>query len=110
MKTNDIFFEKDYTQAYQYVCENNKTMIKEISADENGRRFQILEIPTPTDGEILDNLRMQREEECFLIINRGQLWYDTLSNEYKAELNDWYHAWLDVTETKVVPDKPVWLK
>lgn len=58
----------------------------------------------------LDKLRQQREVECFPIINRGQLWYDILTSEQRTELQEWYHAWLDVTETKVIPTKPSWIK
>lgn len=59
---------------------------------------------------ILDKLRNQRELECFPIVNRGQLWYDTLTAEQRTELQSFYRAWLDVTETKVIPTKPSWLK
>lgn len=55
-------------------------------------------------------LRRRREEECFSIINRGELWYSRLTVPQKVELGHWYDAWLDVTETKVVPDKPEWLE
>lgn len=58
----------------------------------------------------LDSLRKQREAECFPIINRGQLWYDTLTTEQRTELQLFYRAWLDVTETKIIPTKPSWLK
>lgn len=54
-------------------------------------------------------LRMQRETECFSIINRGQPWYDKLTEEQKTELNTWYQAWLEVTETMVAPEKPKWI-
>lgn len=54
-------------------------------------------------------LRSQRETECFSIINRGQLWYDTLTEEQIVELKEWYIAWLDVTDTLVVPNKPNWI-
>lgn len=54
-------------------------------------------------------LRSQREAECFPIVNRGQLWYDTLTEEQRAELKEWYSAWLDVTDTLQVPAKPSWL-
>ena len=55
------------------------------------------------------DLRYMRETQCFPIINRGALWYDRLTAEQKEELNIWYQAWLDVTETKIIPDKPIWL-
>lgn len=58
----------------------------------------------------LYELRDAREQECFSVINRGGLWYDTLTDEQKEELKVWYKAWLDVTETKIVPEKPNWLK
>lgn len=56
-----------------------------------------------------NNLRVKREVECFPYINRGQLWYNHLTEEQKQELDIWYTAWLDVTETKVIPNKPLWL-
>jgi len=62
--------------------------------------------PAVTD----DYLRSKRNSECFPIINRGELWYDSLTQEQRIELSVWYRAWLDVTETKVVPTKPSWLE
>ena len=57
-----------------------------------------------------DILRQRRQTECFSFVNRGQLWYATLSIAQIAELTAWYTAWLKVTETKVVPEKPAWLE
>lgn len=54
-------------------------------------------------------LRHQRKQECFPIVNRGMCWYNDLSDEQKEELQNWYHAWLDVTETLEVPQAPSWL-
>lgn len=62
------------------------------------------------EQQFIKELRRQREEECFSIINRGVLWYDNLTEVEKAELADWYRAWLDVTETLTVPDCPIWLE
>lgn len=58
---------------------------------------------------LLNNLRERREKECFPIINRGTLWYDRLTEEQIAELKKWYSAWLDVTETMIVPEMPDWI-
>lgn len=58
----------------------------------------------------LDDLRHRRDVECFSVVNRGQLWYSRLTDEQKAELEVWYQAWLNVTETGIVPDCPEWLK
>lgn len=57
----------------------------------------------------LNDLRERREIECFPYINRGELWYDSLTQEQRIELSVWYHAWLDVTETRIIPTKPSWL-
>ena len=54
-------------------------------------------------------LRIERDAECFSIINRGWLWYDTLTEKQTKELRKWYTDWLDVTETKKKPDRPSWL-
>lgn len=59
--------------------------------------------------KIKDELRRRREKECFAIVDRSQFWYDSLTAEHKAELRQWYDAWLIVTETLIVPDKPDWL-
>lgn len=55
-------------------------------------------------------LRDQRGRVCFPVINRGELWYEGLSETQRAELAVWYRAWLDVTETGIVPEAPAWLK
>lgn len=52
----------------------------------------------------------RRETECFSVINRGQFWYDTLSEKQTEELRNWYRSWLDGTEKLAVPEKPAWLK
>ena len=59
--------------------------------------------------ELKDDYRRRREVECFSIINRGQLWYENISAEQQLELRAWYQAWLDVTDTLVVPERPVWI-
>lgn len=58
----------------------------------------------------IKNLRRRRENECFSVINRGYLWYAQLTEQQLSELNDWYNAWLNVTETLEVPDRPEWIK
>ena len=117
MELGTIFYEKDYSNACDYSAQNGYT-IKEIEPDEQGRRFQIVEIPAPTREQILDTLRTRREEECFSYVNRGALWYNTLTNEQQFELDNWYHEWLDITDKYVdgidiktiIPTKPSWLK
>lgn len=59
---------------------------------------------------IRGSIRPNREVECFKVINRGKLWYDTLTSEQLEELNEWYQAWLDAPKTEVIPKKPEWIK
>jgi hypothetical protein len=109
-KIGEIFyFDDKYTDRVDFCNENNLTII-EIAPDEKGRRFTIKEIPEPTEDDIIEILRSRREYECFSIVNRGVLWYNTLTEQQRIELNNWYLAWLDVTETKIIPQKPEWLK
>lgn len=57
----------------------------------------------------INNLRIKREKICFPIVNRGVLWYNTLTENQKNELNNWYKAWLDVTLTLEEPQIPSWI-
>ena len=61
------------------------------------------------DLRVLDALRKHRERACFPIINRGFLWFTRLTESQKQELDAWYQAWLDVTETREIPTAPEWL-
>ena len=54
-------------------------------------------------------LKERRATECFSVINRGKMWYDQLSEEQYLELRQWYFDWLNVTETRKIPTKPMWL-
>lgn len=62
-----------------------------------------------TDEEYIAYLRRERERICFPVINRGAAWYSRLTPEQTEELQAWYQAWLDVTETKVKPATPEWV-
>lgn len=122
------YWNYNYTrfQSNQEYDENNQPLYSEVSDNQlqdfiykaqtqncqivNGSDNRPMLKPIVlSDEQILMNLRNQREVECFPIINRGKLWYDTLTTEQVTELNEWYNAWLDVTETKVIPTKPSWL-
>lgn len=92
--TDMEFFEANY-QAYKYS--DGKLVF-----DEQKSRDLAYE-------EKIEELRQLREVECFPIINRGKLWYDSLTPYQISELNDWYNAWLKVTETLKIPEKPEWL-
>jgi len=87
---------------------------------ESGSVEEVVVIPlTEEEVKILDELkqledsktrlRFRREHECFAKINRGVLWYETLSVAQKAELQLWYEKWLNVTDTLIVPKNLEWL-
>ena len=88
-------FENNYRS---YYLSKDNVLVK---SDEKQKEIE-------TQRELVA-LRTRRDKECYPIINRGDLWYNRLSVEQKEELNTWYQAWLDVTETRVVPEKPEWL-
>ena len=56
-----------------------------------------------------ETIRQLRDAECFPVINRGQFWYEMLTDTQKEELKTWYQAWLDATDTGAIPEKPAWL-
>lgn len=108
MTRDDVFYLDDtYADKVIFAGENSLT-IEEIEPDENGRRFKFVDLYIPEVDELAE-LRYLREIECFDRIDRSPLWYDTLTDEQKEELKVWYKAWLEVTKTKIVPEKPKWL-
>lgn len=107
MDKDTIFSIEEYKDGFKWVNENQDYTIKEIEPVNSKRTFKFVlkdEVLNP-----IENLRIRRQEECFSIINRGMPWYNKLTDEQKSELNKWYSDWLDVTETKVIPNTPTWL-
>lgn len=80
----------------------------EIYTKENGEPD--LRAHIVTEEEKIEILRQQRQSECFAIVNRGQVWYNNLTESQMQELRAWYQAWLNVTVTKQIPQKPYWLQ
>lgn len=85
-----------------------------VEAKDAYDEYEDIQVYIPYTAEELEarelkRLRAQRETECFPVINRGKLWYNKLTAEQETQLNDWYEAWLNVTETKTVPEKPQWI-
>lgn len=94
----DDFDIEDFKQHYAaYQFKNNKL-------ERNEEQLPLV-IKERNDNE----LRLTRQRECFSVINRGSLWYDFLTFEQKEELREWYQAWLEVTDTNEIPQKPLWL-
>lgn len=99
----EVDFDENILDAFESDYQSYKLIEGKIEFDQS-RKKEIIEQQELTD------LRSRREEECFPIVNRGELWYKHLTNNQITELDTWYQAWLDVTETKIIPDKPVWLE
>ena len=82
-------------RAYKY--ENGRLVLDENKLNELKSEY------------LTEELRLMRYRVCFPVVNRGELWYSKLDDEKMKELDVWYQAWLDVTDTKVVPETPEWL-
>lgn len=54
-------------------------------------------------------IRFLRNRICFPIVNRGNVWYRTLTEEQSEELFQWYQAWLSAPTTMVIPETPSWI-
>jgi len=81
----------------------------------NHLEYKIVNGHAVKDGAAQDitdkqKFRFLRETQCFPIINRGILWFNYLTMDQQDDLLTWYQAWLNVTDTKVIPTKPSWLK
>jgi len=74
----------------------------------NGELINVRDQETPVE-EIIENIRNERDNEVFPIINRGPLWHETLTDQQRQELRQWYKAWLDAPKTLQMPTKPQWL-
>ena len=83
-------FSPDNFQAWKY--DGEKLVFDESRAQDLQNESQKNEI------------REERMRKCFPIVNRGQFWYDTLTQSEKNEIREWYQQWLDAPETGVIPD------
>lgn len=92
---SDLFHFEEHFTAYQVL---DGTLV-----------FDDARAEAEQDEAAKDAYRKRREIECFPVINRGPLWYDTLTEEQISELETWYRAWLDGTNTQTIPEKPEWL-
>lgn len=73
MNLNSIFYENEYEKAYTLTKLYNWTIV-EIEADENGRRFKLVEIEPPTEKELT-------EQE----INELKSWLDTYYTQHEQK-------------------------
>lgn len=82
------------------------------SVNENGHKVGTLKLVPhiQSDERKREEIRYNREQKCFPIINRGKLWYDKLTDEQLKELGEWYVAWLNAPETMIEPADLEWIK
>lgn len=99
--TVEVFEEIDYPKIDGLKLKSDGSLYFDEERYIN-RQLQILK----------EDLRNDREIECFSIVNRGEIWYKNYVNtpERELEFNAWYQDWLDVTETLEKPIKPLWIK
>jgi len=111
INTDGYLESLDITDAAIEIEVDLDTYYKLLSV-KNGYNWQYknnvwTEVPLLTEK----NLRALRKTNCFrLIDNKSQLWWNRLTKDQLNELEIWYDAWLKVTDTKIIPDKPEWLK
>lgn len=89
--------------------------VKAVSAVPFYQKTEEIDIYIPYTIEQLHNstkskLRENRERLCFSVINRGKLWYDTLTTVQLAALAEWYALWLNVTTSLQEPTTPDFIK
>lgn len=115
--------ENGYVQNFVIVGESSACDI-EVEEPENfdmmrWNAYRLIDGVLKLDNEKLDNMKLEeqkneirhrREKECFSVINRGQLWYETIGLSQLIELRKWYKAWRDATDTMVIPECPSWLE
>lgn len=110
------FTAEELTQELVDFCNDNNYCLNDINetrlakdGSETTLVYELAKVPEPTEEEQRSYIRQLRQSKCFSIINRGELWYDMLTAEQKAELKEWYISWLDAPATLVIPEKPVWI-
>lgn len=106
---------EELEKAFPNVYMQNTSKIKDIKGNVIGREYLYVDYTEDQLTEI-ENSRMRVKiakgrAECFDIINRGKLWYDSLTAIQLTELNVWYQEWLDIPDKPLdyIPVKPSWI-
>lgn len=101
------FSNRDNAQFERLKEEFNRG--NEFYIEEVGNNY-VVRRNTFSDEERAEEIRDLRKAICFPVINRGELWYNRISDSQLDELNRWYEAWLNAPQTLVIPEKPSWLE
>jgi hypothetical protein len=111
-----VNFEEEFPTVISRNDSRFPNLYDEILAGEFG---EVTYEKPPTEQELIEAnieiLRRIRAELFALYIDRSQLWYNSLSELQKSELQAWYQVWLNMPETVrngtwVEPILPEWLK
>lgn len=88
--------------------------VPDIPAQEAYDEYEDILVYIPYTEEQLEEiekekLRERRRIECFEIYNQNhpEGYY---TKEQIKERDKWYYEWLNVTDTKIIPQRPIWLK
>lgn len=91
------------------IVEFNAITKKETLVEIELTNEQMIEYENQQKDFNIRKIRMDRDVKCFHVINRGNVWYNTLTQYQQDELQVWYQAWLDAPSTLEVPSDLEWL-
>ena len=101
-------FEGEYTPEAAVWCnESGKAYIEEIEPQDGVRRFQIVKVPEPTDEEIAEQVRLERDRRIAATDYLALPDYP-LSEEEKAAVMVYRQALRDVPSQEGFPREVVW--
>lgn len=101
-------FEGEYTPEAAVWCnESGKAYIEEIEPQDGVRRFQIVKVPEPTDEEIAEQVRLERDRRIAATDYLAMPDYP-LSDEDKAAVMAYRQALRDVPTQEGFPREVVW--
>ena len=101
-------FEGEYTPEAAVWCnESGKAYIEEIEPQDGVRRFQIVKVPEPTDEEIAEQVRLERDRRIAATDYLAMPDYP-LSEEEKAAVMVYRQALRDVPSQEGFPREVVW--
>ena len=84
-------------QDYNIVEINENLITIPLSKNDfTNREFDIEKYHTRVKQKHIADLRKLRVAECFSVIDRSKIWWDTLSEQQVIEIKDWYNEWLNI--------------
>ena len=108
IKIGDIFQDDEYYSERAQWCNENGCYIEEIESKEDGtRRFQIKEIPAPTDEELAQQIRSKRNS---LLSQTDYLMMPDypISDDKRKLIEEYRQALRDIPEQSGFPRTIAW--